>query len=386
MSKRGLKSTLLLLIFIAYIAIYRVIIFSDFLKYSEIINISFLIAYTALSIWLLGYRKYKSSFDSKNITRTVIVYIFIAFVIMYGLGLAVGFLSNAYSRNVFTILGNIFAPIIAIIALELSRYVMMWANKDKKYLIVLLTIAYIIFDIFTSIRTFQFANAEEIFKFCATVLLPITIKNSVLSYLCYHIGYKVPMLYRLIMDIYIFVIPVIPDIGEYLNSIILIALPSVIYINAFSYIDERKQEVEHIFESERFSWWDIPAVAFILLLACLVSGFFPLYMVGVGSNSMQPKISKGDAVIIEKVKDYKKLKENDIIAFTNEKNNKVVIHRIQEVTTTNGKLSFVTKGDANNAADTNVVYTSQVHGVVKAKIPYIAYPTIWLSEYFNKKR
>ena len=101
---------------------------------------------------------------------------------------------------------------------------------------------------------------------------------------------------------------------------------------------------------------------------------------------MQPKISKGDAVIIEKVKNYDKLKENDIIAFVNEKNNKVVIHRIKEVTTTNGKLSFVTKGDANNAADTNVLYTNQVHGVVKAKIPYIAYPTIWLSEYFNKKR
>jgi len=386
MSKRGLKSALLLLIFIAYIAIYRVIIFSDYLKYSQVINISFLVAYASLSIWLLGYRKYKSSFDSKNITRTVILYIFIAFVIMYGLGLAVGFLRNAYSRNLLTIFGNVFIPILIIIAIEIIRYVIIWANKDKKFLICLFTLALIVFEVCTSVRTFQVGNVEEIFKLIATVILPITIKNAVISYLSYHIGYKVPILYRVIMDIYTFIIPIIPDIGEYLNSIILIALPSVIYINAFSYIDERKQEVEHIFESERFSWWDIPAVAFILLLACLVSGFFPLYMVGVGSNSMQPKINKGDAVIIEKIKDYSKLKETDIIAFKNEKNGKVVIHRIKEVTTTNGKLSFVTKGDANNTADTSVVFTSQIHGKIKAKIPYIAYPTIWLSEYFNKKR
>lgn len=386
MSKRGLKSALLLLILIAYIVVYRLIIFSDYLKYSEIINASFLVFYSALAVWLLGYRKYKSSFDSKNIVRSVILYIFLAFVIMYGLGLAVGFLRNAYSRNILTIFKNVFIPIVVIISLEFSRYVIIWANKDKKFYLVLLTMIYIAFDISTSIRTFSMSDAEAIFNLVATIILPVIIKNSVLSYLCYHIGYKVPLLYRLIMDIYIFIIPIIPDIGDYLNSIILIALPSIIYINAFSYIDERKQEVEHIFENEHFSWWDIPAILFIMILAGLVSGFFPIYMVGVGSNSMQPKINKGDAVIIQKVKDYKKLKENDIIAFKNEKNGKVIIHRIKEVTTTNGKLSFVTKGDANNTADTNVVFTSQINGIVKTKIPYIAYPTIWLSESFNKKR
>ena len=371
---------------IAYIVVYRLIIFSDYLKYSEIINASFLVFYSALAVWLLGYRKYKSSFDSKNIVRSVILYIFLAFVIMYGLGLAVGFLRNAYSRNILTIFKNVFIPIVVIISLEFSRYVIIWANKDKKFYLVLLTMIYIAFDISTSIRTFSMSDAEAIFNLVATIILPVIIKNSVLSYLCYHIGYKVPLLYRLIMDIYIFIIPIIPDIGDYLNSIILIALPSIIYINAFSYIDERKQEVEHIFENEHFSWWDIPAILFIMILAGLVSGFFPIYMVGVGSNSMQPKINKGDAVIIQKVKDYKKLKENDIIAFKNEKNGKVIIHRIKEVTTTNGKLSFVTKGDANNTADTNVVFTSQINGIVKTKIPYIAYPTIWLSESFNKKR
>ena len=99
---------------------------------------------------------------------------------------------------------------------------------------------------------------------------------------------------------------------------------------------------------------------------------------------MSPKIKKGDAVILEKVKDPDKLKEKDIIAYYNSDRNKVIIHRITEISTADGERVFVTKGDANNAADSNVVVVSQIRGVVKVKIPYIAYPTVWISEYLSK--
>ena len=49
-----------------------------------------------------------------------------------------------------------------------------------------------------------------------------------------------------------------------------------------------------------------------------------------------------------------------------------------------GEVAYVTKGDANNTADTNVVYRNQIRGIVKVKIPFIAYPTVWLSETFSK--
>ncbi len=388
MSKRGIKNITLFVIFVAYMyfvmckrCIYPS--YSNFLKYSEIVNSSFLMLYLTISVWFLGYRKYKDSFDSKNILKSVLIYIFISFVIMYGLGLAVGFLRNAYSRNIVTLFHNIFLPIVMIFLMEIIRYVILWANKDKKIVACLFTLLFASFELCISIRTLPGNDLEAIFNLFATVILPVIMKNAVMSYLCYHIGYKVPIAYRLIMDIYLFIIPIIPNIGDYLNSMILIALPGVVYINAFSYIDDRTKEAEYFFENERFSLWDIPVVILILVLASLISGFFPHYMIGVGSNSMKPSISKGDAVIMKKVTKTTKINENDVIAYENE-NGKVIIHRVQSVSKTNGKTTYVTKGDANNSADTNVVFQSQIKGIVKLKIPYIAYPTVWISEYFSK--
>lgn len=392
MSKREIKDTILLLIFSVYIAIYEYFVFFQktffrkYIEYAEIINISFLVCFLALSIYFLGYRKYKDSFDSKNITKSVLIYTFLSFVIMYGLGLAVGFLKNAYSRNIISMFRNLFIPTLTILLIEWIRYVVLWANKDKKIFIIVFTFLLTLLELGTTIYVLPKNDLEEIFNLFATTIIPIILKNAVMSYLCYHIGYKVPILYRVIMDLYIFVIPIVPDIGDYISSMILIALPSIIYISAFSYIDERKKQVEYFFENDRFTVWDIPIIAAILILAALVSGFFPHVLIGVGSDSMKPAINKGDAVILKKVSNENQLKKHDIIAYYNEEKNKIIIHRIEEISTTNGKTSYVTKGDANNSADMNVVFLKQIKGKVKVKIPYIAYPTVWISEYFSKKR
>ena len=41
------------------------------------------------------------------------------------------------------------------------------------------------------------------------------------------------------------------------------------------------------------------------------------------------------------------------------------------------------KGDANNGNDPRPVSRNQIKGIVKIKIPYIAWPTVWLTELFN---
>ncbi len=393
MSKRGVKNIILTLLFAIYIWVQRLIIsgsmnkvsiLSKFVRYPEYINVAFLILFIALAYAFLGFRKYKECYDSKNIMKNTLIYILVTFIVMYALGLAVGFNKNAYSRNIVTLFHNICTPILTILLVEFIRYIVIWANKDKKVWVVIYTILFTLFEISCNIYKTPDYTLEGIFSIIATIIIPISIKNGVMSYLCYQVGYKVPIVYRLIMDIYLFIIPIVPVTGDYIDSMILIALPSLIYINAFSQISERSKETEYLFENEKFSLWDVPIVLVIVVLAALVSGLFPHYMIGVGSDSMNPKIKKGDAVILEKVKDPKKLKEKDIIAYYNSDRNKVIIHRITEVTTADGETVFVTKGDANNAADSNVVVMSQVRGIVRAKIPYIAYPTVWISEYFSK--
>jgi len=384
MSKRILKNIVLCFILLFYIIIYKMFIFNNFMKYSSLISASFFMILLLLAYFFLGFRKDKSTYDSKNITRSVLFYLIFTFLATYGLGFIVGFLRNAYSRDFVILLDNIIAPILIIIFVELFRYIVIWANKDNKLFIVIYTILLILFELFISVRSFSLGSLEEYFSLIATMVLPIIIKNSVLSYLCYHIGYKVPIIYRIAMDISVFIVPVIPDLGDYFNSLILISLPVIIYISAFSFIDERKKKIEFLFEEDKFSIWDIPVVLFIAILAALVSGFFPLYMIGVGSASMSPSINKGDAVIIRKVNKDTNIKKGDIIAFRY--NKKTIIHRVNDVSVISNEKVYYTKGDANNSIDTDTVKRKQIKGIVQFRVPYIAYPTVWLSEYLNNRR
>lgn len=382
-SKRMLKNYLICFLILAYTLVYKFFIFSNFMKYSSLITASFLVVVFGLSIILLGIRKDKIGYMSQNLLRVVVLYLGLAFLIMYGLGFAIGFLRNAYSRSFITLLDNLFAPVMIILFVEGIRYVVIWANRDKKIFLVLFSLLLAFFEIMITARSVDYNSLASVFSLFATIILPVIIKNLVMSYLCYHSGYRVPLIYRLVMDTYFIIVPILPNIGEYLNSMILIALPLLIYIHCFTLVDERTHKVEHVFETYQFSILDIPTTIVIVTLAALISGFFPHYMIGIGSSSMSPSINRGDAVIIKKINKNTKLKVGDIIAYKEDKI--TIVHRIHELQTYKNKEAYLTKGDANNGADNYIVPRNHVKGVIKLRVPFIAYPTIWLSEMFKKR-
>ena len=381
MKSRSVKSWLILFLLAAYIIFYKLFIFKNYMEYSEIISSSFLVVLLALSIGFLGFRKDKTTILGKNVFKVVLFYLILTFFVMYGLGLIVGFSKNAYSRDFVSIFDNIFIPIIIIILTELIRYVVIGANKDKKSIVVFITIVLILFELFTNMRSVDFGNLAAFFNITATIILPTIFKNMLLSYLTYHVGYKIPIVYRLIMDIYLFIVPIIPSLGDYINSMVLISLPILIYISIFSLIEDRENKQEPLFNKKVFTVWDIPVALILVGLIALISGYFPHYMIGIGSESMSPVIRKGDAVIIEKINNETKLKKGDIIAYSSGK--LVIVHRITEIEGTGENTMYTTKGDANNTADPRTVKRNQIKGIIKVDIPFIAWPTVWLSELFN---
>lgn len=380
---REIKNTIILVCIAIYIIVYKLFLFTNFMKQSSMFTASFLVALVTLSIYFLGYRKNKSDTDEKYVMKIVVCFLLLFFIAMYGLGFFTGFLKNGYSLSFWTLISNIFAPIIIITLTELFRYIVIWANRDKKIVNILLTIALILLEITISIRSIPFNDLELLFRTATTTLIPIIIKNCVLSYLCYHIGYRPTLVYRLAMDIYFFVVPIVPNLGDYLQSMFLIALPLITYINISSYFDDREKKANYTFEDNSFSILDIPVTVILVVLAALVSGVFPHYMIGVGSESMSPTINKGDAIILKKVNSKTELEKGDIIAF--QKDDKIIVHRIEEVTVSNGKRVYITKGDANKEIDTNVVTSKQVQGLVQTRIPIIAYPTIWFTDFIKDR-
>ena len=102
--------------------------------------------------------------------------------------------------------------------------------------------------------------------------------------------------------------------------------------------------------------------------------YFSYTVFSIGSNSMAPTITTNDLIIVKLTKNVEK---GDIITFKDDK--VLVTHRIISETA-NG---YITKGDANEWIDTWVVTQKDITGVVKKKIKFIAWPSVWLSENFK---
>ena len=91
-------------------------------------------------------------------------------------------------------------------------------------------------------------------------------------------------------------------------------------------------------------------------------------MMIVVSGSMSPAIDTGDLVIDNPVgaQQAAQLQVGQIVTFHS--GSTVITHRIHAMTSVNGEVAYVTKGDANTAPDLTPVQPSQVVGVYDTKI------------------
>jgi len=117
-------------------------------------------------------------------------------------------------------------------------------------------------------------------------------------------------------------------------------------------------------------------IGFIAVVAILlIFSAFPIpgnfKVMTVLSGSMEPAIKTGSVVIVKPADDYK---IGDIITFGPYAKTKApTTHRIYDIKVTEGRVSYITKGDANNAPDTKEVLKRNIIGKVLFSIPYIGY-------------
>lgn len=382
--KRALNNYILFIVVFIYILFYKFFIFKYIPAYSETVTAGFLIILLSSLFLIYGYRKDKRTKLKDDILKNTLFFVIITFAIVYLLGFFTGFLKNAYSLKINKIFENILSPIIIIVAVEFIRYIFISSNKDKKNHIVCFTIMFILLELVITIRTPLNYNFKNVFEIISSAVLPIIVKNMSLSYLTYQSGLKSSLLYRLVMDLYKYILPIFPDLGDYFNSMILITLPTMIYISTSSIVEQyNKEQIEHDFQEKTFKLYDIPVAIILLVIIMLVSGVFKYQMLGVGSNSMKPQISKGDAVIIKKITRDEEIKKGDIIVYKSD--NKIIIHRLVKIKTEDNEKIYVAKGDANNSEDNIEIKIKDIKGKVIVKIPYIAYPSIFMSELFSQK-
>ena len=379
-SKRKITDIFILISLFIYSAIYKIVATQDF-KFKEILTIIFLIIIAGTSIIGFGYVKARCTPFIKKYLKIIVKYILFFTAVMYLLGMLTGFKHINYDLNT---LYTITTWIISIIVLELIRYNFIRSNKDNFFLLAMITCAISILEIIIVVKPNSMYNLETIFRVGTSIIIPVIAKNILFSYSDYHIGYYVTGIYICVFDIIIPILPITPELTDYFLSMIGIIMPSMIIVNiSRNYSD---YEIGEIVEqsNSKFDFFNVPIACFAVILIVLISRAFPLYLMGIGSGSMTGAINKGDAILTYKEKNINRINVGDIIVFDTRKN--TFVHRVVEIEEIDGLKYYRTKGDANNTRDNIDIKFEDIKGKVLYRIPYIARPSVWLTELMHGER
>lgn len=330
------------------------------------------------SVLLLGYEKDRHRFKKDGLLMILIYALAYQFII-YLSGLFLGFVNNGYSLSFINIIKNITPVLLMILATELLRYELVGKGEKKKGLIVLSVILFVLLDITIVLHLYNFHDYQDLIELIAVTIIPSIAKNILFTYWVLRFGYLANIIYRLIMELPIYLIPIIPNFNIYLEAVITFIYPIILFVITKKTLKEEEEEDKRKRHLGR-KIISMIVILFLLVIVLLTSGVFKYYFLSIGSGSMSPNINKGDVVIVKKVneEELKEIQTGDVLVF--KQDDRVVVHRVYEVRSENNIYSFVTKGDNNDEVDHWVIGEDSVIGVATIRIPVVGYPTIWLNE------
>ena len=358
-------------------------------------KVSLILIIILLGVFLLenifiNKKKYQKSRKMKDAIFIIFGCSILLIGIMYLVGYITGF--NVNYKYIFKnyLEKRVFIETIIIIILSefLRREIVLFKTKNKYQKIIkniLLIILLVLIDCSISDISKDFKTFSQFYDYFGLIIVSSISKNIFLNYLVDKHGINTSLVYRLVMDIKIFFLPVTPKFNVFIESAIYLIYPYILYTVIYNMIEDK--ELENAKKKKHNVILDIPFYIFGIIIVMLVSREFTYSMIAIGSGSMTGEFSKGDAVIYKRYDKKnstitsKKLVKGDIIVFNMK--DRVVVHRINDIYKLYGEDVYITKGDANESIDNWVVTQKDIIGVVKKKIKFIAWPSVWLSENFK---
>lgn len=337
-----------------------------------------------LNYFLNGFADNKYPNKKKIIVLVTIVSLLYQVINYAFWGMTNGFVKSIYTINLTFFINLIIPLILVILTSEVLRHQMLTKGKSSTLIFITTTILFIIVDLCLNISAYNITGSKGIIEIILALLLPSIVKNLFLSYLSFNYGYTSPIVYRIIVEVAFLFLPYYLDIPIYIETITNILLPFILLISVTYLVKIYKKNIVKEKSTKYSKIRTIISLIIIfisLIFFALISGVFKYTIVAIGSDSMNPVISRGDAVILQKTKNYSSLKEGNIIIY--KKEGKIVIHRIVEIKKEKDKYYFITKGDANKTVDTWLVREEEIIGKSLFKVNYVGYPTIWFSEYLG---
>jgi signal peptidase len=304
----------------------------------------------------------------------------VCLVVYYLTGVHFGFYKSSTPLSIGSFFKNILPITTIIVAIEVIRYVLL-AQKAKfmgllAYTAGVLT-EILVFSTLDYITTFnRFMDAVAIYT------LPAITANILYNFLSKNYGFMPNIVYRLIMTLYLYVLPVYPQTPDSLYSFAKLIVPIFIYLFIRALYSKRKN-----YESHRSKAWARVTVgvsaAIMISIVMLISCEFHYRAIIIATESMTGEINKGDMIVYEEYTAGKQfVEEQDVVVYI--KNGNRIVHRVVDIERVEGRNRYYTKGDVNDAVDAGYISDSDIEGVVLFKLPFVGYPSLWLRDAFKR--
>lgn len=195
-----------------------------------------------VGVWLLGWARPRAR--EGRLATTLIILTALMFQVLWFvfLGLKLGFLQNVYVWNWQSVL-NVFLPVALMIVFEeILRGQMVARGHESRLAIVLAVITCVVLEVIWVLPIYNLMLPKDGFDLLVLVVLPGLLKGVLLTFVAYEYDYRANIAYRLIMELPIYILPILPNVSEYLTTMFAIAL---VIILACLLVRMRQQEAQN---------------------------------------------------------------------------------------------------------------------------------------------
>lgn len=335
-----------------------------------------------LLIFMIICNKFIKSYKSKGkynrkVTSLMTIIGITYIALIYVLGIYIGFYNAVVKFSKWALVNYIIPYIIIIISIENIRKTILLKEEKKSSIIIL--IATVILDIALAVNIYNVKSLTDYYMLIGFVMFASIANNILYNYIIKkYRNCKAIIIYKIITTIYVYIIPIIPNINLLFESVLRMVLPYIIYLLLEKMYSKKEKNVPVVKKQK-----DIAITSILIVIAggivMLTSCQFKYGILVIGSGSMTGTINKGDAIIYKKLDD--EVEKGDVIVFYND--NIRVIHRVIDIKNSGKEIKYYTQGDANQNQDEGYRVKEDIIGKVKIRIPYIGQFAVSLNEIFK---
>lgn len=324
-------------------------------------------------------RKKAASIYKKQVAWLMFGFSIIYIVVFYLLGLYFGYYRAPTTFGIATVIKFILPLATIIYSSELIRKTII--VQDSKLSKVLMSISMILIDLIVYSGVYDITNMDDMLTVLGFIFFASIACNLLYNYITVRYSSAGVIIYRMITVLYVYLIPYIPNVFLFFRTFLRMLYPYIMYV-ILEYTYSKTSYASQYKDRKKNTIWSSISLVITSIIIALISCQFRWGILVIGSGSMTGTIDKGDAIIYESYKNDSKVKSGTVIVF--EKDNIQIVHRVVDVISSGGTLRYYTKGDANKKIDDGYITSNDIHGIVKFKIPYIGYPSLWIRDLFKK--